>query len=212
MTPVLGKPAAAAFTLPENSCIIQECRLSHANLYEPALDLKNELKYSVVLLIPKTADLSAIEAAQLAAIQIGIEKKWNNIRPANIKMALSDGDIYAAAKPDKRQPYVGNWYINCKQNPDFGKPILLNERRTRSVDKTEIQSGDYAIAVVEFIPYRSASGDGITTIPKSIRKLRTGERFTKGITESDALAALGGELTEEEYAMLPGAVDLSSLM
>jgi hypothetical protein len=211
MTPVIGQSKSAAFTMPENSCIVQECRLSHANLYEPAPDLKNELKYSAVLLISKQANISAIQAATAAAINIGIEKKWNNIKPPNIKMALMDGDIYAAAKPEKRQAYVGNWYINCKQNPDFGKPILLNERRTRSVDKSEIQSGDYAVAVIELIPYRSASGDGITAVPKSVRKLRTGERFTKGLTESDALAALGGELTEEEYASLP-QVDISSLM
>jgi hypothetical protein len=191
--------------LPPHAVVIYSCRLSYFNCYEPAPDLNNVMKYSVTLLISKSYNLSAIEAAVQVAVAKGIKDKWGGYRPPNLLMPVKDGDMYASMKPDKRQPYVGNYYISCNQNPEFGKPIVLNEHRMISTDKLEVQSGDYADVVVEFTPYNNKSV-GISAIPKVIRKTMTGERFTQGVTEAEALAAVGGVMNAP-----PGFGDISSL-
>jgi len=204
MTPIIqsNPQQLAAVQLPEHVAVINDCRLAHAKIYEPGNDLSGRSRYSVTLLIPKTCDMTRIQAASRAAVVKGIKDKWNGMQPANLKLPIMDGDMYAAQKPEKRAAYVGMWYINAKQNPEFGKPVILNERRVRSNDKNEVQSGDYATVVVEFVPYTNATGNGVTVIPKTIRKTRTGDHFGGGLSETDALAALGGELTEEEAALI----------
>jgi len=177
--------------LPPHGCIIQGVRLSFLNAYIPAKDLNGVPKYSVTLLIPKTYNLTDINNAIGAAIANGIKGPWKGYQPPNLQMPLRDGDMYAAQKPDKRQPYVGNWFINAKQDPEKGKPLMLTEQRTVSTNPQDIQSGDYADVVVEFVPYDNKS-QGVSCIPKAIRKTRTGERFTNGVTEAEAAAALGG--------------------
>jgi hypothetical protein len=198
--------------LPGHACVTPEARLSYFKCYKPEPDLNKKMMFQCVLLIPKGTDVSAIQNSVNAAIQTGIAKKWRGMQPPNLQLPLKDGDAYAAQKPDKRQAYVGNWYINCKQDPEFGQPVILLESGVRSTNPLDVQSGDYAIAVVEFVPY-SNTGEGVTCIPKVIRKTRTGEHFTGGVSESAALAALGGETPPEVAAAGFGAAApaLSSL-
>lgn len=187
--------------LPEHGCVVPGCRLSFAAIYKPAPDLNGVPKYSVTLLIPKSIPITVIENAIRAAIAKGIKEKWNGFQPPNLVLPLRDGDMYAAQKPEKRQMYVGHWYINCKQDPEMGKPVVINERRMISTDPTEVQSGDYADVVVEFVPFNNKS-QGVSAIPKVVRKTMTGERFTAGITEEQGLAAVGGVVAGPDLGKL----------
>ena len=195
-TPVQQQTANA---LPPHGCLIVGARLSHFNCYKPAPNLNGALVYSVTLLIPKTSVIWHIESAINVAIERGIKEKWNGFRPMNLLTPLKDGDMYAAQKPQKRGMYVGNWFIRCNQDPEKGKPVILTEHRTISEDQLDVQSGDYANAVIEFIPFNNKS-QGISAIPKVIHKTATGERFTSGITQEEALAAIGGIAPPEELA------------
>jgi hypothetical protein len=197
----------SANSLTSNACLVSNCRLSYANIYKTAPDLNGRLVYSVVLLIPKTSDVSGIKQAITEAVKQGIEKKWKGFQPPNLNLPLKDGDAYAAAKPGKRDAYVGNWFINCKQDPEMGQPVLLDENRVRSINPQDIQSGDWANAVVEFIPYDTKGSQGVTTVPKVIQKTATGERFTGGLSVEAALAAIGGEANAPAPAAAAGGIN-----
>jgi hypothetical protein len=181
--------------LPAHCCTTPQARFSYFDCFEPRPNLNGVLQYSVTLLLPKTTtDLTTINAAVNAAAQIGMTKKWGGVQPQNLQLPVKDGDVYAAQKPDKRAMYVGHWYIKCNQNPDFGKPIILDINRARTEDKNAVQSGDYGTAVVEFVAYSNKGNDGITAIPKVILKTSEGERFGGGVSSTDAISALGGEV------------------
>jgi len=180
--------------MPENVVLSPEGRICHMNLYVPALNLNKKMTYSATLLLPKaTTNLGDIQKAVNAAIQKGVKDKWKGYMPPNLQLPVCDGDAYAAQKPEKRQAYVGQWYINMKQNPDFGQPVILNEQRVRSANPQEVQGGDYVVVVLEFVPYDNLQR-GVAAIPKVVRKTRTGEHFGGGISEADALALVGGEI------------------
>lgn len=179
--------------LTANACLVTNCRLSYANIYKTGPDLNGRMVYSVTLLIPKTSNVDGIKQAITEAVRIGIEKKWKGYQPPNLNLPLKDGDAYAAAKPGKRDAYIGMWFINCKQDPEMGQPVLLDENRVRSINPQDIQSGDWANVVVEFVPFDTKGNQGVTTIPKVIQKTMTGERFTGGLSTEAALAAIGGE-------------------
>ena len=199
--------------MPANAVLIENCRLSHAELYSPGKDLNGKLKYQVRLLIPKTYNMDRVYASVNAAIQKGIKdkKNWGGVCPTNLILPVRDGDQYYSQKPDKRKSYVGQWFIQCKQDPEFGDPpVMINENRQISKDPREIQSGDYADVVVEFFPYDNRS-NGVSAIPIVVRKTATGERFGGGISIADAIAAVGGASEAPQVALPAGYGDVNSL-
>lgn len=178
--------------LPANTCVVKGSRVAYPNLVKPAPDLNGIDKYSAVLLIPKTDNIDHIKSAIKAVIEHGKNKKWNGTVPPNLHIPLQDGDAYAAAAPDKpREHYKGCWYINAKQDPEWGKPTVVDQYGLESTSPSTVNSGDYADAVVEFFPYKAAAGNGISATPKVVKKTRDGEPIGGGVSKNAALAALG---------------------
>jgi len=178
--------------LPDNACVLKDARIAYPNLVEPAPDLNGIDKYSCVLLIPKDRDLDKIKAALKEAIETGKKKKWGGEEPADLKIAVQDGDSYAAAAPEKpRDHYKGHYYINAKQDPEWGKPTVVDIHGVKSESIGAILSGDYVDAVIEFYPWRTAAGDGVSATPKLVHKIRNGEPIGGGVSPSAAMEALG---------------------
>jgi len=179
--------------LPKNTAVLKDVRIAYPNLVKPAPDLNGVDKYSCVLLIDKKSpSLENIKAAIKAAIETGKQKKWNGIIPDGLHIPLQDGDHYAAQAPDKpREHYKGCYYINAKQDPEWGKPTVVDQYGLESTSPSTINSGDWVSVVVEFFPYKQPAGNGISATPKVVHKVSEGDPIGGGVSKHAALAALG---------------------
>lgn len=197
-------------TIPANTCVLKDIRAAYPSLVAPSPDLNGNDKYSVVLLIPKSNPIEHIKAALRAAIEIGKQKKWSGSVPSDLHIPLQDGDVYAAKAPDKRQHYVGCYYVNAKQDPEWGKPVVIDQYGLETESAQAVGSGDYVDAVIEFFPYKGQAGSGISATPKVVKKARNGEPIGGGISKESALAALGidaASLGQASSAATPAKAD-----
>lgn len=146
-----------------------EVRFSYLHVFEPKSIDGNEPKYSVSLLIPKTdkATLTKIKAAIEVAKQGGIGKFGGKI-PANLKLPLRDGD----AEKEDDEAYAGYYFINasCKTPPG-----LIFENGRKIEDSTELYSGCYGRASVNFYAFNTSGNKGIACGLNNLQKLRDGE-------------------------------------
>lgn len=147
-----------------------EVRFSYLHVFEPhAVDENQEKKYSVSLLIPKsdTTTLNKIKKAVEAA-KIAGKSQWGGKIPPNLKMPLRDGDT---DRPDQEE-YKGHYFVNA--NSTF-KPGVVDAQLNEIIDSTELYSGCYGRASVNFYPYNVSGNRGIACGLNNIQKLRDGE-------------------------------------
>lgn len=154
----------------DTKVITGKVRLSYAHLFKPtAISEGQEPKYSVCLLIPKSdkATLSKIKKAIEAAKQQGVSL-WGGKIPANLKVPIRDGD---EERPDQEE-YVGCYFINANSKL---KPGIVDRRLDEILDSTEVYSGCYARASINFFPYNQAGNRGIGCGLNNIQKLEDGD-------------------------------------
>lgn len=154
-------------------------RFSYCNIFEPKASGDNEeLKYSVMLLIPKsdTATLGKIKAAIAEARENFCKKNGASALPANPVNPLHDGD---GVKPNTGEPYnaeckgcyVMNVSCSAKQ-----KPVVVDAAGNAILDPGEVYSGCYGRASINFYGY-SNKRKGIGAGLLAIQKLHDGEPF-----------------------------------
>jgi hypothetical protein len=156
--------------------ITGETRLSYANLWEPKSINGGAPKYSVSLIIPKTdkRTLDKIKAAIQAAYTEGESKLKGNGKTvpalAILKTPLRDGD---AERPDD-EAYANAYFINANSGTAPG--IVDNQQEPQPITvRSEIYSGVYARASVNFYAFNSNGNKGIACGLNNIQKLRDGE-------------------------------------
>jgi hypothetical protein len=156
--------------------ITGETRLSYANLWEPKSINGGTPKYSVSLIIPKSdkRTLDKIKAAIQAAYTEGEGKLKGNGKtvPALsvLKTPLRDGD---AERPDD-EAYANAYFINANSGTAPG--IVDNQQEPQPITvRSEIYSGVYARASVNFYAFNSNGNKGIACGLNNIQKLRDGE-------------------------------------
>jgi hypothetical protein len=156
--------------------ITGECRLSYANLWEPKSINGGVPKYSVSLIIPKSdkRTLDKIKAAIQAAYVEGEGKLKGNGKTvpalAVLKTPLRDGD---AERPDD-EAYANSYFINANSGTAPG--IVDNQHEPQPITvRSEIYSGVYARASVNFYAFNSNGNKGIACGLNNIQKLRDGE-------------------------------------
>lgn len=169
--------------------ITGEVRFSYLNVFEPKSINDSEAKYSVSLLIPKTdtKTIEAVNRAVEAAKQAGISKFGGKI-PAQMKLPLRDGDI---DRPDD-EVYAGHYFLNanCRQ-----KPGLVYKNGQPIIDSTELYSGCYGHASVNFYAFSTNGNKGIACGLNHLMKTRDGEPLGgRGRAEDD----FAGLIDEEE--------------
>lgn len=170
--------------------ITGEVRFSYLNTFEPKSINDNEAKYSVSLLIPKTdaKTIDAVNRAVEAAKQAGISKFGGKI-PAQMKLPLRDGDI---DHPDD-EVYAGCYFLNanCKQ-----KPGLVYKNGQPIIDSTELYSGCYGHASINFYAFSVNGNKGIACGLNHLMKTRDGEPLGgRGKAEDD----FAGLIDEEDF-------------
>lgn len=160
-------------------------RWSYANVWEPKSINGGTPKYSVSLIIPKsdTKTIAKIQAAIEAAYKEGEAKLKGNGRsvPALsvLKTPLCDGDT---ERPDD-EAYADAYFINANS---ASAPGIVDADRQPIIDRSEVYSGVYGRASINFYAFNSNGNKGIACGLNNLQKIKDGEPLgSKSRAEDD---------------------------
>lgn len=167
-------------------------RWSYVNAWEPKSINGGTPKFSVSLIIPKsdTKTVAKIKAAIEAAYKEGEAKLKGNSRtvPAlsAIKTPLRDGD---AERPDD-PAYANSYFMNANSNT---APGIVDADCQPILDRSEVYSGVYGRASVNFYAFNSNGNRGIACSLNNLQKIRDGEHLGGKSSAEDDFATDDGE-------------------
>lgn len=151
----------------------KETRWSYANVWEPKSINGGTPKYSVSLIIPKsdTVTVQKIKAAIEAAYHEGESKLKGNGKTVPtlsvIKTPLRDGD---AERPDD-EAYANAYFINANSAT---APGVVDLDRNPILSRSEVYSGVYGRASINFYAFNSNGNKGIACGLNNLQKVRDG--------------------------------------
>ena len=169
-------------------------RWSYVNAWEPKSINGGAPKYSVSLIIPKsdTKTLEKIRAAIQAAYEEGQSKLKGNGRsvPAlsALKTPLRDGD---AERPDD-ETYANSYFVNANSGT---APGIVDADRNPILERSEVYSGVYGRASINFYAFNSNGNKGIACGLNNLQKVRDGEPLGGKSRAEDDFA----EADEEDF-------------
>ena len=149
-------------------------RWSYANVWDAKSINGGAPKFSVSLIIPKddTATVNKIKAAIQSAYEEGQSKLKGNGKtvPALsvLKTPLRDGDL---ERPDD-EAYANSYFINANS---ASAPGIVDSDRQPVIDRSEVYSGVYGRASINFYAFNSNGNRGIAAGLGNIQKLKDGE-------------------------------------
>lgn len=149
-------------------------RWSYVNAWEPKSINGGAPKYSVSLIIPKsdTKTLEKIRAAIQAAYEEGQSKLKGSGRsvPAlsALKTPLRDGD---AERPDD-EAYANSYFVNANSGT---APGIVDADRNPILERSEVYSGVYGRASINFYAFNSNGNKGIACGLNNLQKIQDGE-------------------------------------
>ena len=171
-------------------------RWSYANVWTPKAINGGEPKYSVSLIIPKSdkKTIAKIEAAIEAAYHEGEAKLKGNGRsvPALsvLKTPLRDGDV---ERPDD-EAYADSYFVNANSST---APGIVDADRQPILDHSEVYSGVYGRASINFYAFNSNGNKGIACGLNNLQKIRDGEPLGGRSRAEDDFADEDGD--EEDF-------------
>lgn len=148
-------------------------RWSYVNAWEPKSINGGAPKYSVSLIIPKsdTKTIEKIQAAIQAAYDEGQGKLKGNGKsvPALsvLKTPLRDGD---AERPDD-EAYADSYFINANSGT---APGIVDADRQPILERSEVYSGVYGRASINFYAFNSNGNKGIACGLNNLQKIKDG--------------------------------------
>lgn len=151
-----------------------DTRWSYANVWEAKSINGGTPKYSVSLIIPKSdaKTVAKIQAAIEAAYKEGESKLKGNGRtvPALsvLKTPLRDGDT---ERPDD-EAYADCYFINANS---ASAPGIVDADRQPIIDRSEVYSGVYGRASINFYAFNSNGNKGIACGLNNLQKIKDGE-------------------------------------
>lgn len=178
----MAKETKAASNAPVTKVVTSKVRFSYVHVWEPtAMEGSDKKKYSVSLIIPKsdTALVEKLKKAIENAKALGKDSKWGGKIPATLKQPLRDGD---AERPDD-PTYADSWFINASSAT---KPGIVDANTQPILDETEVYSGCYGRASINFYAFNSNGSKGVACGLNHIQKLEDGEALGgRGRAEDD---------------------------
>ena len=151
-----------------------DTRWSYVNAWEPKSINGGTPKYSVSLIIPKsdTKTIEKIKAAIEAAYHEGESKLKGNGRSipplTTLKTPLRDGDV---ERPDD-PAYKNAYFINANNS---SAPGIVDADRQPILERSEIYSGVFGRASVNFYAFNTNGNKGIACSLNNLQKIRDGE-------------------------------------
>jgi hypothetical protein len=162
-----------------------DTRWSYANVWEAKSINGGIPKFSVSLIIPKsdTRTVAKIKAAIEAAYHEGEARLKGNgktVPPLSaIKTPLRDGDT---ERPDD-PAYANSYFINANS---AAAPGIVDADRNIIMTRSEVYSGVYGRASINFYAFNSNGNRGIACGLNNLQKVRDGEPLGgKTSAESD---------------------------
>lgn len=154
-----------------------KCRFSFCHIFEPQEPQGGgELKYSVTLLLPKsdTDTIKKVKAAIEEARENFCKRHGANAMPMRPNTTLYDGD---GTRPsgDPFGPECKNCYVITVSSKQ--KPVIVDAFRNPITDPTEVYSGCFGRASINFFGYARNGKKGISAGLLSIQKLHDGPAF-----------------------------------
>ena len=149
-------------------------RWSYANVWDPKSINGGTPKYSVRLIIPKSdvATVKKIEAAIQAAYEEGESKLKGNSKSVPslkvLKTPLRDGDL---ERPDDAA-YADSYFINANS---ASAPGIVDADRQPILERSEVYSGVYGRASINFYAFNSNGNKGIACGLNNLQKIADGE-------------------------------------
>lgn len=162
-----------------------DTRWSYANVWDPKSINGGTPKYSVSLIIPKSdkVTIQKIKAAIQAAYEEGESKLKGNGKSVPslsvIKTPLRDGDL---ERPDD-EVYKNAYFVNANSAT---APGIVDADRQQIIDRSDVYSGVYGRASINFYAFNSNGNKGIACGLNNLQKIRDGEPLGgKASAESD---------------------------
>lgn len=149
-------------------------RWSYANVWDPKSIAGGTPKYSVSLIVSKddTATVNKIKAAIQSAYEEGQSKLKGNGKtvPALsvLKTPMRDGDL---ERPDD-EAYANSYFINANS---AAAPGIVDADRQPIIDRSEVYSGVYGRASINFYAFNSNGNKGIACGLNNLQKIKDGE-------------------------------------
>lgn len=151
-----------------------DTRWSYCNAWEAKAINGGTPKFSVSLIIPKsdTATIAKVKAAIQAAYEEGASKLKGNGKSvpqlSAIKTPLRDGDL---ERPDD-EAYANAYFINANSAT---APGIVDADRQPIIDHSEVYSGVYGRASINFYAFNSNGNRGIACGLNNLQKIHDGE-------------------------------------
>lgn len=176
-------------------------RISFEHLFKPyARDEKQEAKYSVTILVPKT-DISTkarIDAAIKAAAEEGITKCFGGTRPPILAIPVHDGD---GVRPSDGMPFgaecKGMWVFTASSK---SAPGVVDLQLNPIINQSDVYSGCYCRVSVDFFPYNSNGRKGIGCGLANVQKIADGEPLGGGTTAEEDFGAAQPQQIQPQQA------------
>lgn len=142
------------------------------------MDDKGEGKYSVVLLIPKTAEYAEFVKELRRLCALVATRRWGPDKsewPEGLRNPIRDGDT-----KKKTQGYEGNWFVTCTAND---QPGFVDQNLNNVIDKNLLKGGDYIRAQINAFAYpapsaKRAMNSGVSFGVNHVQYVKRGERFS----------------------------------
>ena len=172
-----------------------DTRWSYANVWEPKSINGGTPKYSVSLIIPKsdTKTIEKVRAAIQAAYDEGQGKLKGNgksVPPlSSIKTPLRDGDV---ERPDD-EAYANAYFINANS---ASAPGIVDAACQPIIDTSEVYSGVYGRASINFYAFNSNGNKGIACGLNNLQKIRDGESLGGKSRAEDDFADLDDDFLD----------------
>ena len=149
-------------------------RWSYANVWQPKSINGGTPKYSVSLIIPKT-DTDTVNKVK-AAIQAAYDEGESKLKGSGksvpslsvIKTPLRDGDL---ERPDD-EAYKNSYFISANSST---APGVVDADRQPIIDTSEVYSGVYGRASINFYAFNSNGNKGIACGLNNLQKIKDGE-------------------------------------
>ena len=167
----------------ETSVTTGMVRFSYLNVWEPKqVNGEGDPKYSVSLIIPKSDTITKKKIDKIIKELVEAVKVKNNGKlPARFKLPLRDGD---EERPDD-EVYKDAWFLNANSK---NKPGVVDKNVAPILDQSEVYSGAYGRASVNFYSFDVSGNKGIACGLSHIQKLKDGESLGGKMSIAEAFA------------------------
>lgn len=182
------------YTNPTKVITGPKTRWSYANVWDAKSINGGTPKYSVSLIIPKSdvVTVKKIKDAIQAAYEEGESKLKGNGKtvPALsvLKTPLRDGDI----ERSDDEAYADSYFVNANSSV---APGIVDADRQPIIDRSEVYSGVYGRASINFYAFNSNGNKGIACGLNNLQKISDGEPLGGKTSAEDDFA----DETEDDF-------------